>query len=181
MDSPKETTSIRSLQLVSKSLIDSEDIPATSTTTLSPFRSHSTHLKFLESVGSSHRSNSNNFRRDPLLYTFLSANHDDQIPSAIINLRACGPVVGHDTLDEAMALLNIKKQGDERINQSEHQFGPNEELRRTICAVCVPILCRDQITTNHVRFHVRFDVTTGSFPFFIDLPSVMAIKAPLCL
>lgn len=99
-----------------------EGLPAASVTTLGPFCSDLTHLKFIQSVRSNYRCKSTNACTYRLFYTFLSVNHNNQTSSAILDTDACGFVVRQNTLDEAMSVLNIKELDAKKIDQTEHLF-----------------------------------------------------------
>lgn len=65
----------------------------------------------------SHRSNPIDALKTPLFYTFSTANHDSSTTSAIVHTNGCGAVVVQDTLDEVMALLNIRELGNKKLTK----------------------------------------------------------------
>lgn len=120
-----------------------------------------------------------NTNDDTLFYTYISAEKTNNGPSAIIDSGACASVVGKRTLDDALRTLEIDQLEDDKPIQSEHQFGPSDHPRKTICTVRVPFMCKDPQKNETVHFKIKFDVIDGSLPFLIGLPSLLAMKATI--
>lgn len=112
----------------------------------------------------------------PTFYSFKTSS-DNNSPCVIIDTGACSSVVGKDTLDKVMRLLNLDRVEDTEIKQKNHRFGNYDNDQPSRFAVKMPFSICDDKEQSEVGFDVAFDVIDGDLPFLLGLPSLRSMGA----
>ena len=117
----------------------------------------------------------NSFPDNEQLASF-SSGHPIIKTGAILDSGACSSVVGKNTLDEVMKMLQLRTVRDAKPKILNHRFGTQSEEHQTLFAILFPF----EVKTNRnekVQFLIHFDVIQGNLPFLIGLPSLRAMRA----
>lgn len=121
------------------------------------------------------QTSTNNSNSETLFYTYVWSQNQNAAPSAIVHSGTCASGEGKVALHHAMDPLSIRELADDKIIQLEHQLGPSDEPRKTLCTVRVLFHLNTSETRDPTLFHIRFGVIDGNLLFHIWPPSLKAM------
>jgi hypothetical protein len=110
--------------------------------------------------------------------TFLSAQDEVPVQSALIDTGAVHTIIGKSTLDSMMKSLNIGKIEKCQTLQVVHRFGTHGTPIEPEFGVIIPWTAEDTQGNTH-SFNFRADVLEGDHPFLIGCPTLMAMKSTI--
>lgn len=101
------------------------------------------------------------------LCTFHASQEIEYTSGAVLDSGACCSVVGKETLDAALKILNLERVPNAEPERLYHRFGTHVGQLKTICAVKLPFWNTE---INEPIFDVHFDEIKEDLPFLFRPP-----------